>query len=239
MKTKIMGALAILIIALSIAGIVYAHWTDSVLIKGTAQMGSITFGFTSIIDEWDSEWYYGYPPDKCCATTNCYLKQPVEDSHTHETVYKVLQFNMTGGYGDYWGINKFTVDNAGTVPIKIQNITLILPVGFHYVKFNSVGWDVYNATNALMYEIWLYNETNDVEFVRSWYGDPGCPPWALEWYLDDYGLAPLGSINGSQIDKLGEIYTEMCVWLPEGVQKCHTYTFTIALDAVQWNKWVP
>jgi len=242
MKTKIMATFAILIIALSIVGIVYAHWIDSVVIKGTASMGSITFGFTSLIDEWDSEDYLGYPLEKQTGTAHCYLKQPVEDTHTGHTVYKLLEFNITGGYGEYWGINKFTLDNAGTVPLKIQNITVTVPVGFDLVvSIPGVEWDVKNHTTGnLVYEIWLYNETSDVDYIRSL--GPGYamePPWLLEedlwWYLGAF----LGTINGTQIDKLDSIPTEMCVYLPETAQICHTYTFSIAIDAIQWNKWTP
>ena len=237
MKTKIMATFAILIIALSIVGIVYAHWIDSVVIKGTASMGSITFGFTNIIDEWDSEDYLNYPAEKQTATANCYLKQAAVDPNTGHTVYKLLEFNITGGYGEYWGINKFNISNVGTVPLKIQNITVTVPAGFDLaVIMPGISWDVKNAsTHNVVYEIWLYNETADVEDARAYYHDYMAPPWVLYYDYDVY----LESINGTQIDKLGSIPTEMCVYLPETAQICHTYTFSIAIDAVQWNKWTP
>jgi hypothetical protein len=234
MNKKIMGAFAILIIALSIVGIVYAHWTDSVQIHGTAQMGSITFGFTSIIAEWDSEDYLNYPAEKRTATAICDLKQPVTDAHTLQTAYKLLEFNITGGYPEYWGINKFTLDNKGTIPVKIQSITLTVPKGLDYVEtIPNLVWDVYNATTGdYYYYIWLYNETAAVDTYRATH------PFAPPWVINNAGY-PMERINGTQIDKLGSVPVEMCVVIPETAQICHTYTFSMEIEAIQWNKYTP
>jgi len=232
MKTKIMGTLAILLIGLSVAGLAYAHWVDTATIKANVTMGSLTFGFSDIIDEWDSEWYNGVKAEKCSATTHCTLSDHVTDVHTGLSVNKTLTFAMVNATPEYWGINCFSLDNAGTIPVKIQNVTVILPAGFDLVvSIPGICWEVYNHTSGKwVYEIWLYEQTNDIAEIRymdSYFG----PPWYLLSYL--YGL------KGIQIHPSGSAYAEMCVYIPETAQKCHTYTFDIHIDAIQWNLYTP
>jgi len=234
MNKKIMGTLVILIIALSIAGIVYAHWSDTATIKGTVHMGSITFGFTHIIAEWDAEDYEGYEAKKCSASTVCTMSDLVTDVHTGYSVNKTLTFSMVNATPEYWGINKFTLDNAGTIPVKIQSITITLPAGLDYVMaIPNLVWDVYNTTTMdYLYYIWLYNETAAIDTYRATH------PFAPPWVINNAGY-PMESIKGIQIDKLGSIPVEMCVYIPETAQECHTYTFSMQIEAIQWNKYTP
>jgi hypothetical protein len=226
-----MGTLAILLIGLSVAGIVYAHWVDTATIKANVTMGSLTFGFTRIIAEWDAEDYEGYQEKKCSASTVCTMSDLVTDVHTGYSVNKTLTFAMVNATPEYWGINKFTLDNAGTIPVKIQNITITLLAGFTKVEtIPGIEWVVKNVTTGLeVYEIWLYNETAAVDTFRL--SHALAPPWIVSF--------PLQGIKGTQIDKLGSVPVEMCVYIPETAQECHTYTFSITLDAIQWNKYTP
>jgi hypothetical protein len=238
MDKKIMGTFAILIIGLSVAGIVYAHWTDAATIKGTVRMGSITFGFTKILDEWDAEDYNDYKAEKRTATTVCTMSDRVMDVHTGHYVNKTLTFTMVNATPEYWGINKFTVDNAGTIPVKIQSIIITLPDGYILVDdtggLKGIHWFVKNETTGLVaYEIWFYVETSDVDDVRDFFGEKYMPPWDVYYWVDLLGL------KGTQIDKLGEVPVELCVSIPETAQECHTYSFSMEIDAIQWNKYTP
>jgi hypothetical protein len=194
-------------------------------------MGSITFGFTSIIAEWDAEDYYDYPAIKRTATTVCTMSDRVMDVHTGHYVNKTLTFSMVNATPEYWGINKFTLDNAGTIPVKIQSINLILPPDFYSVAGPGIGWDVFNATtDVYVYSIWLYNETLAIDVYRQTH--PMAPPWIMR-----ADLVPIVGLKGIQIDMLGENPAEICVVLPETAQECHTYTFSIEIEAIQWNKY--
>jgi hypothetical protein len=232
MKTKIMATLAILLIGLSAAGLVYAHWVDAATIKGNVTMGSLTFGFSTIFDEWDSEWWNGVAAIKCSATTHCTLSDKFTDVHTGKSVNRTLTFAMVNATPEYWGINTFSLDNAGTIPVKIQNVTVIPAPGFDLiVVIPGICWDVYNHSSGnWVYEIWLYQQTEDIwewRYLDDWYN----PPWEFIPWL--YGL------KGIQIDKGGSTYAEMCVYIPETAEKCHTYTFDIHIDAIQWSLYTP
>jgi hypothetical protein len=236
MNKKMMATFAILIIALSVAGFAYAHWLDSVQIEGTVDMGSLTFGFTRIVNEWDSEDYeWPNNPEKHTATGVCTLSEEVTDVHTGGTVYKVLTFDITDAYPQYWAINKFTLDNAGTIPIKIQSVTVTLPAGFTLVEsidYPGAMWHVLDPDGIEVFNIWLYKEP--VDYGPGWENDP---PWEFPGDFDTpTGVRPL---MGNQIEPLDDLLTEICVDIKQTSNECHSYTFTIEIEAIQWNKYVP
>jgi len=238
MKKKILGTFAILMFALSVAGLVYAHWSDTVQIEATVKMGSVTFGFTEIKASWDSEDYMGYPPEKHTAVEVCELFDEETDVHTGKTVYKLLTFTITNAYPNYWAINKFTLDNAGTIPIKIQSVTIILPAGFTAVPsaaYPGAQWDIYDARPKLVYNLWLYKEPLDWGYTPPSWGN--CPPWEFPGPFGDiYGVRAL---KGNQIEPCNELLTEICVDVKQDAEMCHTYTFSIEIEAIQWNKYTP
>jgi hypothetical protein len=232
MNKKILGTFAVLIMGLSVAGLVYAHWSDMVYIEATVEMGSLTFGFSRIVAEWDWE---DYANEKEVGNGVCVLSEEETDVHTGQMVYKLLTFTITSAYPQYWAINKFTLDNAGTIPVKIQSVTIILPAGFTYQEsaaYPGAMWEVYDDRPELIYNIWLYKEPLD--YGAGWQIDP---PWEFPGLFGDiYGVRAL---NGNQIEPGEELLTEICVDPKQDAEECHTYTFSIEIEAIQWNKYTP
>jgi hypothetical protein len=238
MNKKILGTFAVLIMGLSVAGLVYAHWSDMVYIEATVEMGSLTFGFSRIVAEWDWE---DYADEKEVADGVCVLTEEETDVHTGQMVYKLLTFTITSAYPQYWAINKFTLDNAGSIPVKIQSVTIILPAGFTYVEsaaYPGAMWEVYDDRPKLIYNIWLYKEPFD------WFNEYGyppqwalCPPWEFPGPFGDiYGVRAL---KGNQIEPGEVLLTEILVDPKQDAEECHTYTFSIEIEAIQWNKYTP
>jgi len=87
MKQKVLSMFLATLIAASVMGVTFAHWSDFVTVEGYAEMGSLTFGFTRIAAEWDSEDYEGYPPEKDTGNGVCVLSEEETDVHTLKTVY--------------------------------------------------------------------------------------------------------------------------------------------------------
>ena len=228
MNKKIMATFAVLIFALSAAGLVYAHWSDMVYIEATVEMGSLTFGFGEIVREWD--WEY-YADEKEVAEGVCTLSEPETDVHTGKTVYKLLTFTITAAYPQYWAINKYTLDNAGTIPVKIQSVTIKLPAGFTAVEsatYPGVMWEIYDDRTPakLVYNIWLYKQ------------GPGWPANDPPWELVAAGFT-LPPFKGNQLEPCTPEYAEICVDPKQDAEECHTYTFSIEIEAIQWNKYTP
>jgi len=104
MNTKVMAAFAILMVALSVAGYAYAHWSDLIKINGEVQMGSLTFGFSTIVGCEDGKMVDGVivkPEPKPVGEVTCELAEPETDVHSGKTVYKKLWITITNGYPEY------------------------------------------------------------------------------------------------------------------------------------------
>ena len=240
MRMKKIGLLGLaLVLALALTGAGFAHWSDTVKIEGTAEMGSLTFGFTEIVGEWDYEdWlvYYNItaPPPKEVGSGNCTLSVAERDNHTEKTVYKLLTFNVTGAYPQYWAINKFTLVNAGTIPLCVHNVTVTLPAGVtlsQSTEYPDAMWDVMDADGKVVYNIWLYKEP--VNYGPGWAIDP---PWEFPGAVGtETGVRKLVC---NQIDPCNALLTEICVDFKQDAEECHTYTFEIEIEAIQWNKHV-
>jgi predicted ribosomally synthesized peptide with SipW-like signal peptide len=236
MKNKVLSMFLATLLMASIIGVAYAHWSDSVEIEGTVDMGSLTFGFTQILAEWDSEQLPYTDPPKEVAQGVCELSVTEEDVHSLKTVYKVLTFTITNAYPQYWAINKFTLDNAGTIPLCIHSVTLILPPGFvghESPDYPGAMWEVEDTTTGLIvFNLWLYKQPEDWGFSPPDHGT--APPWM---FPGAYGTTTgVRQLYCNQIDPCNALPTEVCVDFKQEAEECHTYTFGFEIEAIQWNK---
>ena len=184
-----MGMFALLIIALSVAGFAYAHWSDTVKIEGTVKMGELIVGIlnNSVVV---SETTNGVPeedfvpPKPWVANATVTLKD-FETSVHHvptETVAKTMIVNITNAYPQYDVEIKFKLKNAGTIPANVTSVTITeIP-----------------ATAA--------NFTFTPDLLHK------------------------------QIDPCTYIEATLTIVFLQGAEECHTYTFKITIEAMQWNK---
>lgn len=232
MNRKVLSLFLTALMAVSVMGVAYAYWGDFLTIHVTADMGSLTFGFTEIVAEWDSEDYEDYPPLKHVAEGVCELYEPETDVHTNKTVYKLLTFMINGAYPNYWAINKFTLDNAGTIPLCIHSVTIMLPEGFVAVEsedYPGAMWEICDERPRVVFNLWLYKEP--LNYGEGWASDP---PWEFPGdFGEEFGVRALVC---NQIDPCDELLTEICVDFKQDAEQCHTYTFSIEIEAIQWNK---
>jgi len=160
MNKKIVGTFALLMIALSIAGFAYAHWSDVIYINGTVDMGSLTFGFTSIIMCEDGKMMPDgtimKPEPKPVGEVTCRLAEPETDPHSTKTVYKKLWINITNGYPEYVAQCTYTLDNGGTIPLDVTMVCVTIDTGdgltYGWEDTTIVGRDA--AGNAVI-NIWF------------------------------------------------------------------------------------
>ena len=155
MKTKTMAMFALLMIALSIAGFVYAHWSDMIKINGYVQMGSLSVGFTNVnctvYKWWNDTDGDDFPdpdelvkqstldPAKQVVNASCTLDEEFTDHKSNKTGYKKIHFSMNNTYPSIVFAMTFNMTNTGTIPVD-------------WTDFNFTLWQL-NKTSGLWEEI--------------------------------------------------------------------------------------
>lgn len=236
---KAMGIFALLMVALTVVGFAYAHWQDMLKINGMVETGSLTVGFTKILNYWDKEDYIKYQlglPTKDVGSVVPSLDVVETDVHTGKIVFKKMHVLLNNTYGGYWGIVKFSIDNAGTVPAIIANVTITYDPAVLSVKevVTNMVWEFTDVKEGkVVFNVWLYKEPI-----------PMPPPWIPP----EEFAAPPEALPGNQIDPQpefvanpwpdmtsSELYTELYVHVKQSAPMCHTYYFDIEIGFVNWN----
>ena len=118
MKSKMVAAFALVMIALMVAGFAYATWTQDLYISGTVETGDLDAHMVAG-DSWDSE-----PDLKDYSDIYCYVEEgePYTLIVVVENAYPCI---------DYY--QEFGIENTGTIPLNITSISE--PTG----NFTDVG----------------------------------------------------------------------------------------------------
>jgi len=114
---KLFATLAILIIALSIAGFAYAHWEKIITISGEVDTGKLDLIIISVSDDDET----GKPDpgkDKDVADTTIEI-----DSTDPERAIVTI----TNAYPSYEVYIHLTIRNVGTIPAKLKEIRITAP----------------------------------------------------------------------------------------------------------------
>ena len=207
---KVMAMFALLMIALSVAGFAYATWSDSVQIEGTVEMGELIFGILdNSVTTWDNEPGLPVPKD----VADCWAVLDDFETSVHheppETVAHVMYITVDNAYPQYEQWIKFALKNAGTIPVHIIEVTI-------------TGYDETDM------EVLTYDP------VAGGFVDP---VQGLIINFDFYKQATLDPVEPcQQIDPCTEEWVEIYMDFKEEAEPCHTYTFKIYIEAVQWNK---
>jgi hypothetical protein len=223
MRKKMLALPVVLVLAVSLFGLAYAHWSDMVYIEGTVDMGSLTLAFDYVEPPQCVEYYkdpdtgalipgewLGKDVGNCCATR----LELIEDVHTGKLGYKLLCINVTNAYPQYFVHTTFIVHNIGTIPI-------------HLVDF--IIWD----------------PTGQLDFM--WISPPPASPALGLFYKDFNGNqayddgeeiinVKLVNFVCTQLDPCNSTKGEIDIDFKQPAEECHTYRFMAMLVGVQWNK---
>lgn len=197
-------------------GVGYATWKDDVQIDGTVQMNDFVFGILQDSVSTSDNEEDGPFPYKEIGNCTAVLSDFETGVH-HEpvaTVGKLLTINVTGAYPCYKQWINFVLKNAGTVP---AHITLV---------------DIYDPNDELTYDAGLDALVDaagkpviNFKFVKETV-EVNCRP--------DPGEPDVTACQ--QIDPCNEVPVCLELHFKEDALECHTYTFKIHIEAIQWNK---
>lgn len=227
MKKNLAAAALLISIALSAFGYAFAHWSDTIAIEGTVEMGSLTLAF-----DWDEPpfcvefhrnetgqlvpgEFLGKDVGKCSA----WRSENVTDEHTGKKGYKKIHVLIENAYPQYIVHTIFVLHNIGTIPINVAKYEIT------GAKYNSTGdkihdllWD--GKTPGGLYEDRNDNGVLDGEDVE-----------VINIRLQD--SLPY------QLDPCNTNKQEMDLDFKQEAQECHTYMFTVEIYGIQWNKEFP
>jgi hypothetical protein len=223
MRKKMLALPVVVVLAVSLFGLAYAHWSDMVYIEGTAEMGSLTLAFDYFEPPLCEEYYVdpvtgvlvpGEWLGKEVGECDSWFDELIEDVHTEKLGYKKMYVTVTNAYPQYNVHFVFKVHNIGTIPI-------------HIVDFQF--WD----------------PTGQLEFM--WIvPPPGTPAEGLFWkdfngnQVYDAGeeIINLNVVNFvcTQLEPCEATKGEIDIDFKQPAEECHTYTFVAEMLGVQWNK---
>ncbi|RLI28626.1 hypothetical protein DRO58_01770 [Candidatus Bathyarchaeota archaeon] len=228
MRSKgLMGVFGLLVVMLSLLGIAYSAWRDTVVIEGTVEMGELIVGIlknaygkgvhyklnetTNCVPEEDF-----HPAKPWVANTTIILKNPETSKHhtPKQTVYKTMKIKIKNAYPQYDVHIKFKLKNAGTIPAVVTMYTNGTDTtDVESLSFPSIAW----------------NETEQA--------------WVAEGSVTDEAGHEIAYVKlvakvpqDCQLEPCNEYEVELHIKFKQEAEECHTYTFKITIEAIQWNK---
>ena len=225
---KLAAILLLMAMMLSSLGLVYSAWTDTLLVEGTVNMGSLTLAFDYkeppecheyYLDE-DGQLQKGEWEGKDVGSVSCRYEDLIEDPHTGKKGYKTLVIVVDNAYPQYIVHTTFLLHNIGTVPLSVY-------------KYNITG-EKRDSEGNLVYNLLWYDPNGD--YIGSLWEDvngngvvdPGVDKEVINLRITN--ALP------TQIDPCRTDKREIDMDFKQEAQECHTYIIRVTIMAVQWNK---
>jgi len=241
METKKLAAtFAILMIALSVAGFVYAAWYDYVKIEGTVKMGELIVGIyagkptdltapITVVETTNGVPEEQFDPAKPWVANTIVKLDGLETSKHHEppeTVAHKMIIEISNAYPQYDVHISGKLKNAGTIPAKA---TLCV----------FKGWDETDGEELLLEGEWVWNGTLKVWVFDGKIWDNGPDN---KWDTDDDVVIinlkmTLYAPEDMQLEPCHEYPFLIEMDFKQEAEECHTYTFSAGFEFIQWNKY--
>lgn len=248
MKIKKIGLLCLaLVLAMGALGVGFAMWSDTIYIKGIVQTGTVDVQFSNqrsndsfttppdlstgdpaLPGSWTHAdldtpmtWTWAgdvnMPASKEVGSIDCTI---TTDCATNDT----LNVTIADGYPSYFGGIGFTIDNMGTVPVKVDTIQL--------TSIGGVAITPVNLTAGTYY--YVDHETKTVDT-------------SLDVNNDDYCIVISELAHGQQIGAYGwpddALFGDIAIHVEQAAKENDDanypvggYKFTIGIKCSQWNE---
>jgi hypothetical protein len=206
-----------IILALSLTGVAYALWHDYIYIEGVATMGTL-----NIVWDEDEVLLPDEPGEylgKDVAQSYQWYDPDsyVTDHKTGKSGYKTMIFSIVNAYPCYTiHFDNVKVHNIGTTPVN-------------FVSWTVTGFDVKDGV-PLVFE-WEPGYDNEWGYFKDDVDGDGDLEEIIELYLINF--------IGDQLDPCHWEKGEIDFHFLQEAEECHTYTFSLTLEAWQWNEYIP
>lgn len=109
---KAIGMFAALFLALGMTGIAFAHWSQTIFIKGSVETGTVCVGWVYV--DYEDYEYLG----KNVGEVNAWLEDP-KGVHYEDTIYETLVVDLINVYPSYVAYIDVEIANGGTIPVNL------------------------------------------------------------------------------------------------------------------------
>lgn len=212
-----------LMIALGISGVAFAHWSDYVEIVGTVDMGTLEVVFypeePDCVEKWDNEGILqtGEYKDKDVGGCDIYFDPESEVWNKEGTKrgFKKVIWEIENAYPSY---------RCHYVNVRLWNIG---EVPAHFVDIIITGYDNTDKENL------------GFEWVPGYEHEKGVFTNDVDNDGDNENIINVEIVNFvcTQLDPCHDTKGEIDLHFKQDAEECHTYTFEIYIVAVQFNKW--
>jgi predicted ribosomally synthesized peptide with SipW-like signal peptide len=237
MENKKIAATALIIaIALSIAGIVYAHWSDTATVSGQIKMGTLTLTYDIYEAPTCEEYYHNPVPGglpiwlageaegKDVGKPRAWYSDLITDVHTLKQGFKTLNIEINNSYPQYAVHTHFMVHNIGTVPLCVYGISMVGE------KQDYTGAHI----NDTILD-WWYNSTSG-HIEGNIYEDVDGSGTVTPGDILVMHLVMVDTEFPLQVEPCHSEKMEIDIDFKQEAEMCHTYILNFQLWAVQWNK---
>jgi hypothetical protein len=228
-KTKLMTISVVLIVALGLTGIAYAHWFDQVHIEGKVHGGTVNIAFSTreppqcleYYTDLDGVTHNGEFLGKQVGDCEAWYDELVTDPHTDKDGYKKLIVEIDNAYPSYEPHITHIIHNIGTIPFLVCEYII---TGQKLTKEDVFIYNLIYVPTQGEYcgELW-----EDVD------GDDKVDPAVDKLVIN---ICLVNGILPYQLDPCNENKQEWDLHFKQPAQQCHRYRIQIELKVVQWNK---
>ena len=240
---KKIGLLALaLVLALGSLGIGYAHWTETLQIKGDVNTGWIDVNFMSQYDndqpgmidptgpgEWDFTgqvpvWNgarLNDPPKDVADTTSTYSTYDLQQRPANPTG-NFAEVIITNGYPSYWGSVAWDLENQGTIPVELWTVSLVNVTG------PSTTFDMAMEL-AIGVRYYVDADTGQVDETLD-AGDD------FSFILSAHGTQQLDPISWDPAVWNTKAYLDITIHIEQDAQQKSSYEFTVDYLFANWNE---
>jgi len=237
MKTKMIAAFIVTLMALSIFGFAYSAWRDNVYINGTVHMGELIVGilaegeppYVDVIETTNGVPEEEFCPPKPWVANTTVTLEDFETSVHHEppqTVAHTMIITVDNAYPQYDVHIKGVLKNAGTIPAKLSDC--------HFEGYDTIDDEELRYTGE-----WTWNSTLECWVFEGEIWDNGPDN---TWDTDDDVVIinlyiTVFAPEDMQLEPCNPYTFLIDFDFKQDAEECHTYTFKASFEFIQWNKW--
>jgi len=222
---KVALTMLTLVLALAVAGIGYAKWSDTLTVSGAVTTGKLEIKF-------DSKYRNDLGLDPCEAGTWTIPQQGGEPTWVGQTYTKDVgcvsagfdghsaTIALNNAYPSYWASVLWDVKNTGDIPVKLDSVKL--------TELSFMDSPVWTGSITLNIGTRYYVDVGPDHANIDQDLNPG----------DDFSFM-LSSHECEQIDAGDKGYIDVTVHVEQDALQEKTYDFTLKFEFVQWNEGLP